>query len=202
MAKTLKSLGYIGLLFGLAVMVSCSDRSSSAAVLSGNMSYGRGSYQRAILQYLNAAGHQSAGKDVVLYNLANVYYALGEGDAALQAWAQAESGTSDVEILFRVAFNRGVLYYNWGRYDEAYRSFRRALELRPRDIDAKVSLEESLSRIRAAVAAPSSGNPSPQIEDGAAGNPDSLRLLDYVKRKEAGTWSAESGEQTEYTEDW
>lgn len=178
--------------------VSCSDSSSSVNVLAGNMSYSGGQYQKSILQYLSADDAAKAGKDVVYYNLANVYFALGEGDAALRSWALAEANTENTDILFRVAFNQGVLYYHWGRYDEAYRSFRRALLLKPSDIDSKINLEDSLSRIRSVVPQPASADSN----TGEEGDNDSQHLLDYVRRKEADAWSAQTTESGESANDW
>lgn len=196
-AKMKKLLPLIAVILAL-LSVSCSDSSSSVNVLAGNMSYAGGQYQKSILQYLSAYDAVKAGKDVVYYNLANVYFALGEGDAALRSWALAEDNTENTDILFRVAFNRGVLYYHWGRYDEAYRSFRRALLLKPSDIDSKINLEDSLSRIRSAV---------PQLAStesiaGEKSDKDSQHLLDYVRRKEADAWSAQSTESGESVNDW
>ena len=181
----------------MMLTASCRDSAPSAHVLAGNMSYARGQYQKSILQYLGADTVNS-GKDVVSYNLANVYYALGEGDAALRAWAMAENSTDDIDILFRVAFNRGVLYYHWGRYDEAYRSFRRALTLKPSDIDAKINLEDALSRIRSAVSQKTASG----VDPGEDGDKDSRHLLDYVRRKEADAWSVQTTESGESVEDW
>ena len=184
------------------VSSSCRDAGPSAGVLVGNMSYARGQYQKAILRYLAADDETAIGSDAVKYNLANVYYALGEGDAALKAWAQAESVTDDTDILFRVAFNRGVLYYNWGRYDEAYREFRRALTLKPSDIDAKINLEDALSRVRTETLGEGRGDGESVEDVGEAIDDDSRRLLDYVRRKEADAWSTEEKDDGGFTEDW
>lgn len=192
----------IPLLISVAILTlsasSCSNSTPSVKVLTGNMSYARGQYQKSILQYLGADDTVKAGKDVVYYNLANVYYALGEGDAALRSWAEAENNTDDKDILFRVAFNRGVLYYHWGRYDEAYRSFRRALIIKPSDIDAKINLEDSLSRVRSAVQQNSTAGQSPEGD----GDKDSRHLLDYIRRKEADAWSVQTTDEGESVEDW
>lgn len=181
---------------------SCRDAGPSGRVLSGNMAYGRGQYQKAILRYLDADDETGIGRDAVNYNLANVYYALGEGDAALKAWALAESLTDDTDILFRVAFNRGVLYYNWGRYDEAYCEFRRALTIRPSDIDAKINLEDSLSRVRTEIPGEGRGEGGEVEKVGEEIDDDSRRLLDYVRRKEADAWSTEESGDSEFVEDW
>ena len=184
----------------LLLLTGCRDVSPATAVLRGNLAYGRGGYQNSILQYLEAENAASAGRDVIYYNLANVYFALGEGDAALRTWSQAEQTTDDADLLFRIAFNRGVLYYQRGRYDEAYRSFRHALKIRPTDIDAKVNLEESLSRVRSQ--APSSSESSSGSGGDEEGESDRQRLLDYVRRKEAETWSSEEQPDESSVADW
>ena len=198
MAKTLNPVAVAALAAVVLLGASCGNSAPSTGVLAGNLAYGRGQYQKAILYYLDAQDAATAGRDVIHYNLANVYFALGEGDAALRSWSAAEDDTDDADLLFRIAFNRGVLYYHRGRYEEAYRSFRRALEIRPSDIDAKVNLEESLSRVRAAV-------PQPQEQTAPEGDEtaeENERLLDYIRRKEAGAWTAGDGAETAYAEDW
>jgi len=198
MAKTLRIAGLAGSLLLILLSSSCRNSAPAARVLAGNMSFGRGQYQKAILQYLEADDDVELGRDAVLYNLANVYYALGEGDAALRSWSMAEELTEDVDVLFRIAFNRGVLYYNWGRYDEAYRSFRRALVLRPSDVDAKINLEDSLSRIRTAGPQNAAGENQSVNGDDEEGR----RLLDYIKRKEADTWTGQADDSDERPRDW
>jgi len=181
-----------------SLLGSCRDSASSAQVLEGNMSFARGQYQKSILKYLEADGTGNTGKDIVYYNLANVYYALGEGEAALRLWAIVEDSTDNTDILFRVAFNRGVLYYHWGRYDEAYRAFRRALTIYSQDIDSKINLEDSLSRIRSEIP---QENTTGDTEDNE-GAEDSRHLLDYIKRKEADTWVTQSSVNGGTAEDW
>lgn len=186
MAKTLKLLTSAGIVLLVMLTSSCREAQPSTAVLQGGFSYSRGQYQKAILYYLDAEDSATAGRDVIYYNLANVYFALGEGDAALRAWSQAENATDDADLLFRIAFNRGVLYYQRGHYDEAYRAFRQALLIRPSDIDAKINLEESLSRVRASASSPSESG----LDTSDDGDADKQRLLDYVRRKEADAWTS------------
>ncbi len=197
MAKKIKPAGAAALGLLALLFTSCRGAEPSAAVLSGNLSYGRGLYQKAILHYLDAEDTAEVGKDVIFYNLANVYFALGEGDAALRAWSQAENATDDTDLLFRIQFNRGVLYYQRGHYDEAYRAFREALLIRPSDFDAKVNLEESLSRVRA-----TASTNSPAESSGGEGDAENQRLLDYVRRKEADAWTSMEDAGDSDTRDW
>ena len=196
MAKTIRLMGLAALL--LFLLSSCREASPSVDVLRGNFSYGRGQYQKSILHYLGAEDAAEAGRDVVYYDLANVYFALGEGDAALRAWSVAEETTDNTDLLFRIAFNRGVLHYQRGHYDEAYRAFRQALLIRPTDLDAKINLEESLSRVRATVPTDS----DTESVGGGEGDADRQRLLDYVRRKEADAWTSMEDPGDSGSRDW
>ena len=191
--------GFFLLVFLCSIMLSaCRQSTPSANVIIGNMAYNQGQYQKSILHYLSAEHKVDREMDVVYYNLANVYYALGEVEAALRTWTMAEEVTNDVEILYRIAFNRGILYYNWGRYDEAYRNFRRALVLKPADIDSKVNLEESLSRIRTEINQPLSADEKSEKQFIEGNN----LLMDYLKRKEADEWISRESEFKEQPRDW
>ena len=202
MATALKTifLSFIAVI-GLSLSA-CRALEPAVEVLSGNHTYGRGQYQKAILHYLNAEDLvASSTRDVVHYNLGNVYYALGEGKAALQAWALAERSTDDIDTLFRIAFNRGVVYLNWGRYEEAYRSFRRALVLKPMDIDSKINLEDALSRIRSETAQPGKTGDAPKTAGDTGTNNENSLLLEYIKRKEAEGWPPQETDGAD-VQDW
>ncbi len=199
MAKAMNRLALAALATASFMFGSCRNGAPSTAVLRGNLTYSRGQYQRSILHYLNAEDTAEAGRDVVFYDLANVYFALGEGDAALRAWSIAEESTDDADLLFRIAFNRGVLHYKRGQYDEAYRAFRQALLIRPADLDAKVNLEESFSRVRSTVPAEGSDESS---GGGNESDADRQRLLDYIRRKEADAWTSMEEPGSIDTRDW
>jgi len=203
------TLKKIFIILATAVLpLSCSDIASSLNVVVGNVNHGRGRHQKAILNYLRADELLEESRDVVLYNLANVYYSLGEEDAALQIWDLAETITNDRDILFRIAFNRGVLFYRQGRFHEAHSSFKRALKLNPSDVDTKINLEDSLLRISELVGMENSqfkaGNSidKPAKEDTSAVWGEGERLLDYVKRKETRAWQETSVESESAEEDW
>jgi len=188
---------------------SCNDFSSSLKVLAGNVNHARGQHQKSILSYLDAGELlQGGGRDVVLYNLANVYYSLGEEDAALQTWSLAENIAEDRDILHRIAFNRGVFFYRKGRFHEAYASFRQALRLNPSDVDTKINLENSLLRITEFIgmensqfdAEDSIHEPAEEDENAVWGEGE--HLLDYVRRKEASTWQGTPVESESAEKDW
>jgi len=72
------------------------------------------------------------------------------------------------------------------------------LIINPRDIDSKINLEDSLSRVRAELPREDSSGET-ETEEGAE---DSRHLLDYIKRKEADTWVTQQAVNGESTEDW
>ena len=184
---------------------SCDNFQSSLKVLTGNVNHARGKYQKSILNYLHGDDLLEDGRDVVLYNLANVYYSLGEENAAMQTWSLAKSITSDKDVLYRIAFNQGVFFYQRGRFHEAYSSFRRALKLNPADVDTKINLEDSLLRISKFAGAESSGLQANGLNSGPAGSAVSRkdgRLLDYVRRKEVSAWQEAPVESEAAEEDW
>ena len=195
MAKKLKRRLPAILLF-VVIFQGCEIGWASFRVMTGNLHYGRGQYQKAILQYLHT--NELTAMDIRYYNLGNVYYALGEGKAALNNWVKAEHETHDPDILFRIEFNRGVLYYQWGRFNEAYQSFRRALTINPADNDTKINLEESFLRIRA----PASRQQEESVIEKEGVSRESERLLRYIREKEVKLRRVSEESERDFEEDW
>jgi tetratricopeptide (TPR) repeat protein len=141
-----------------ALLSSCGQ--PDLLVLSGNLRHGNGDYGKATVAYLNAL--ERAGDDAapyVMYDLANVYAALGEPAAARDTIGRALDGEGK-ELLFRARFNLGTLEYEQGRFEEAARSFAEALRSKPADVDAKVNLELALRKVQAA----SPGEAAPAVQ--------------------------------------
>ena len=89
-------------------------------------------------------------------------------------------------MLSRVVFNEGVLAYELGRYEDAYSSFRFALELDPDDLAAKINLEYSLAKMDARPR-----SVAPATAEGAESSDRSgeiERILDYLRRNEEQIW--------------
>ncbi len=170
----------IALLGGLILLLfsSCGEPGVYLEVIEGNYAFSRGDYMTANLEYIRAERKREV-LPRVHYNLGNVYHALGESEAALDEWKQAEDA-EDEPTTYRIAFNRGVLYYESGDYQEAYRTFRRALKFRPDDIEAKVNLEYSLRKQSL-----KDSDEKPEVsdsEDDSTVSDDGKRILEYVQR--------------------
>jgi tetratricopeptide (TPR) repeat protein len=155
-------------------------------VLRGNYAYGQGRFQNATVDYLRA-WENAEYQAWIAYNLGNVYYALGEVQAALGMWQRAQE-SDEADILFGVTFNKGVFYYERGRYQDAYTQFKHALEIDPANVDAKINLELALQKIRAGEQVVR-GDPT---AGGTEGGPtaQTVRILEYVRRKEETRWFA------------
>ncbi|HAK44464.1 MAG TPA: hypothetical protein DCO79_00870 [Spirochaeta sp.] len=170
------------------LLSSCSNPGVFFSVWRGNNAFAGGDYQTANTEYL-ASLDKEIFEDYISYNLANVYYALGEGEAASEEWKKA-AFTGNLELMFRIMYNRGLYEFQSGNYETAFNSFRKALEINPESYDAKINLEYSLRRMNAG---------ANSTEGSAAGAQDSgngeisgeiMRVLEFIKQKDAGLWTA------------
>ena len=187
-------------LIGAGIFLSgCSAVGPMFSVILGNMAYGGGDYQGALVHYLSAE-EDAAHRGWLLYNSGNVYYALGEQEAALAAWDRARTVTVDPDsggvrgaptlLLHAASYNRGVLLYQRGEYRAAYDEFRYALSLDSRSISAKENLELALQKLRLADQAQAGAGAVSGSAEEDKGGPTTLRILEYVRRKEAQRWHA------------
>ncbi len=171
----------------LSLVLSSCGMEQHLRVLKGNYAHGQGHFQNATVDYLRA-WEEREYREWVAYNLGNVYYALGEVQAALGMWERAQE-SDEADILFGVTFNKGVFYYERGRYDDAYTQFKRALEIDPGSVDAKVNLELVLQKIQAREQVTRGDEPSGSDGEGEP-TAQSIRILEYMRRKEETRWFA------------
>ena len=191
----------LGLFFLSLAFSSCGPLAHHVDVMRGNYEYGRGNYQQATVHYLRIPETDSLDP-YLAYNLGNVYHALGEVSASVQAWSRS-GATDDEELLYATSFNRGVLFYELGRFREAYDQFRYALTIDPTSIDAKANLELSLQKIEAgeSVSTTAGSAPAQPVEPGL--NREQQRTLEYVRRKEQQLWRAnEQVQDDDRSRDW
>jgi tetratricopeptide (TPR) repeat protein len=170
----------------LFFLAGCNFQNPHLPVLTGNYAYGRGDYQESTVRYLEAL-EKGEYTQWVKYNLANVYHSLGEFDAAFELWDQALE-TDDLDLLFAVYFNRGILLYEQGKYEDAFESFKTALVYDPNDLGSKLNLELTLLKLQGIRSSASQlrtpGSEAVDEEPSA----DSIRMFEYIRRKEEQLW--------------
>lgn len=170
----------------ILLLMTCSPFETSVPVAVGNYLYQRGQYQKALLQYLEA---KEAKEHVpyVRYNLANTYAALGESEAALHMWEQAEM-EADKDLLFKIHYNKGVLLAQLGQYRNAYNMFREAVLLDPGDTAAKKNLELCIRKLEASGTSTRQSSVSAKDAAKPALDEEDKRILNYINRKEETRW--------------
>lgn len=112
---------------------SCSRLGDGLDTLRANADFKRGLVHDALAIYMELGPDALGG--VNAYNLANAFYALGEAGPAEGYYALA-AASSDSGLAAAAWHNRGVAYYEGGRYAEARDAFKEALKLRPSQIDS------------------------------------------------------------------
>ena len=170
---------------------SCENTQAKLLILEGNFFSSRGFYTEAISSYLKAMDYDEAAP-YAEYGLGSAYFALEEGDAALERYRTAEQNLSergeDAELKYRIHYNRGIIYFEKGAYVEAASAFREALEADGSRIEAKRNLELSLltiSRTSPPQAAPGGAESG---REGPGGS--SSVLFDYLRQKEQEQWKS------------
>ncbi len=180
-------------------LTSCSFVEPYFLVMRGNYQFSGGEYQRSLVDYLRA--QRPNFQPWIHYNLGNLYWSLGETQSALRVWQSAEQ-ISDTSIQFAVSFNRGILYFEQGMYSQSYDEFKNALVFDPSNIDAKINLELALAKLQAGNQLSISQKKS---DVNATPEAESIRILEYMKRKEKQQWQKREKEVetfSESTSDW
>ena len=179
-------------------LASCSSPLPYLHILEGNFYYYRGDYERATANYMRELNSGNS-EDWILYNLGNVYFALGESQAAIDKFKKVSSAGS-AELFFRSQYNLGVIYYQLADYERSYHYFINALELKPSDIDSKLNLEYSLRKLRSSIAVQNKKvekEKTPGLKDSA------LRLLEYIHSREEYIWESRKVQPSQSsTQDW
>jgi tetratricopeptide (TPR) repeat protein len=125
---------------------SCSELTDGFAILAANRHFQEGRIHDAIAGY-----HQlgpTAMDDLVAYNLANAFMALGEFTSAEPLFNKAASSLSP-SVAAAAWFNLGVAFYDRGDFPGAVAAFRSSLEARPSDREVSRAYELALNASRA-----------------------------------------------------
>jgi tetratricopeptide (TPR) repeat protein len=182
------ALGAVTILALLFFASSCSISSPHLSVLQGNHAFNQGNYQAATVHYL---AHWGDGNydPWIAYNLGNVYHFLGEFDVASEMWDAADD-SGDADLRFSVAFNKGVMAYELGRYNRAFVLFRDALLIDSTSVAAKRNLELALRKMEAGEGIDGQDAEEGNTDDRRNLSGDAVRILEYVRRKEGTRWVA------------
>ena len=115
----------------------------------GDALFKAGRFREAAAAYSRAVERGDRSPRLV-YNLGTALLAAGRNDEAAQALETA-AATHDPDLRYRALFNLGLLHLQRGRaaqgdsarehFTAAADAYRRALELRPRELDAKWNYE-------------------------------------------------------------
>ena len=186
-------------LITVSFLSSCSLGQSLVSVMGGNFYFNRGDYGKAIIRYIKA-GENLKPINWLNYNLGNVYYALGEVDAALDKLIDA-SQSGDEILYHRTHFNIGVIYFEMGQYERAVIHFIDALDAVPGDRDTKINLELALQKLGREETV---SRQSDSIEDDQESSLKfhALRLLDYIYDQEEKSWGTVTESPDAAGEDW
>jgi Ca-activated chloride channel family protein len=112
-------------------------------------------------------------------------------DTAMQASAmQSSIKIKDEELDYRLHYNRGILQFHAGKFDEAANEFKNALKIDASRIEAKRNLELSLLSMEQQNSAASS-SPVEITNDQGADN----TLFDYIRQKEVDSWIKSESEE-------
>ena len=178
---------YIFFLSVLFSQTGCSKYLPKLRVMEANFLYSQGRFAQAITVFMDALNDKDAAP-YAEYGLGTVYMGLNENEAALGRFETAAGNLAerdyDRELMYRIEYNRGIIFFGAGDYSNAALKFRKALELDSGRIEAKRNLELSLlSHIRQ-----SSGSETSlpmQIRQGEEGHKS---LFDYMRAKEEDQW--------------
>lgn len=135
-------------ILGLSVLVvaSCSDLADGFSMLAANRHFEEGRVHDAIAGY-HQLGTTSLD-DLVAYNLANAFMALGEFTSAEPLFKKAAESASP-SIAASAWFNFGAALYARGDFVAAAAAFRSSLEIRPSDREASRAYELARNASRA-----------------------------------------------------
>lgn len=130
-------------------------------------------------------------REYAVYGIASTYLAQDEYDPALVRLSEIENAASD-DIRSGVFYQSGIIAFRKGEYDGAAQYFRKALEIDPSRIDAKINLELS-RRSLVEKKADRSSSSSGLKDDGESGS-EGETIFNLVRKKEQDRWKNQEDE--------
>jgi Ca-activated chloride channel family protein len=180
------------------IVCSCSPVSGKLLVVEGNFYHSQGRYDEAIQAYSKALEYPEI-LPYAEYALGTVYTTLEEMSPALSRYDDASQSIEDLplegreELAYRISYNRGVVLFWEGNFEEAAESFKEALKIDGSRIDAKRNLELallSLSQQQSSQAPLSGEGGEEEAEDSRLS-----ALFQYLSEKEQNQWKSREWEE-------
>lgn len=143
----------LALMLVVPFFFSCSASfKDGAELLQGSIYWHQGRYQNATVSFLQVIDSAIAEQNEQLlyygvYNIAATYMKQNEEGSALQKLAII-GDSAPPHLLFSAYYNSGVIEYEKENYTAAAEYFKKALAIQSDNIDAKINLELSLTRIK------------------------------------------------------
>jgi Ca-activated chloride channel family protein len=167
-----------------SLLCACSNVSGKLLVIEANFLNSQGRFAEAITRYTKALEYEDAAP-YAEYGLGSVYLSMGEEEPALDNFEKARNmldslpPISNRELRYRVCYNMGVARFSGGNFSGAADSFRDALKIDGRKIEAKRNLELSILSVA-----------RQNTAEGARGENEGLSaLFDYIRQKEIAQWT-------------
>jgi len=172
----------VSVLFISIFLSSCTE--GKLLLLEANYLNSQGRYDEAQAAYVRALDHDAAAP-YAEYGLGNVLHSLEDSTSALLRYdnslktIETSVGSEHRELRYRNFYNSGIIFFEDGDYHSAAISFRQALRLDPRRIDAKRNLELSLMSITM----------DAKIKNQGEGRQEQREILfDYLRQEEQQRW--------------
>lgn len=193
----------LGIILACYIYLSCSKVQGSLAVLEGTILASQGQTMEAMGAYMKALPFQETAP-YGEYGLGTLFLGMGETEAASRRFYVAEEYLKNLEgeeelqthkeLLYRIQYNRGLVNFMSGAFDDAAEAFKKALEVDSHRIGAKRNLELSLLALSRQKSVATSAALMEIVEElrGPQG------LFDFIRQKESEEWKSriESTEDT------
>lgn len=111
----------------------------------GNTLFEKGEYEAALRRYLEAQ-QEARSRPELHFNAGDALYKQGKYTEAMQEMGRAAEDTHP-DMSAAAHYNLGNALFRQEKFQEAVGAYKKSLELKPDDIDAKINLELALEKL-------------------------------------------------------